>query len=68
MSAASLTDILALEDVPSGSGATVGGKAAQLADLARAGFPVPAGIVVTAGAKRPASVATYFGYRSSAER
>jgi pyruvate,water dikinase len=44
--------ILVLGDVTPESGATVGGKAAQLADLSRAGFPVPRGIVVTAGAER----------------
>ena len=42
-----ISSILDLGDVPPGSGATVGGKAAQLADLSRAGFPVPPGIVVT---------------------
>ena len=45
-----ISSILDLGDVPPRSGAAVGGKAAQLADLSRAGFPVPRGIVVTAGA------------------
>ena len=47
-----LPSILALGDVPPGSGATVGGKAAQLADLMHAGFPVLPGIVVTTSAER----------------
>jgi rifampicin phosphotransferase len=48
-----ISSILVLGDVPPGSASNVGGKAAQLADLARAGFPVPPGIVVTARAERP---------------
>jgi phosphoenolpyruvate synthase/pyruvate phosphate dikinase len=47
-----IPSILVLGEVPPGLGATVGGKAAQLADLARAGFPVLPGIVVTAGVVR----------------
>jgi hypothetical protein len=46
LAAATLPGILALGEVSPGSGATVGGKAAQLADLMRAGFPVLPGIVV----------------------
>lgn len=46
--------VLRLLQIPTRTAAIVGGKAAPLADLARAGFPVPPGIVVTASADGPA--------------
>jgi len=42
--------VLFLTEVSPGSRAVVGGKALQLAELARGGFPVPRGIIVTADA------------------
>jgi phosphohistidine swiveling domain-containing protein len=51
----SAPDILTLVEVPPGSSALVGGKAARLAELARAGFPVPPGIVVIPLAERSAA-------------
>ena len=47
-----IPSIFHLGDVPPGSVAAVGGKAAQLADLARAGFPVLPGLVITTSAQR----------------
>src|SRR5829696_9965992 len=43
---------LAFEEVGSGDVALVGGKAANLGELTRAGLPVPAGFCVTAAAYR----------------
>jgi pyruvate,water dikinase len=42
--------VLWLEDVTRADVATAGGKGANLGELARAGFPVPPGFVITAGA------------------
>ena len=39
--------IRSLDDAGVDDGAQVGGKAATLAELKRAGFPVPEGVVVT---------------------
>ncbi|MGL4551571.1 MAG: PEP/pyruvate-binding domain-containing protein, partial [Gemmataceae bacterium] len=47
-----MSDLLPLDAVPPGSAALVGGKALGLAELLRAGLPVPPGFCVTADAHR----------------
>jgi pyruvate,water dikinase len=50
MSTAVVAGVRALADVTAADAATVGGKAANLGELIRAGFPVPPGFVLSASA------------------
>ncbi len=54
------------EELDRGSLAEAGGKGANLDELTRAGLPVPAGFVVTAGAYRAALAASGLGARIAA--